>query len=65
MTVISLDAAREKLRRLQPAPHEFTAAAALDRFDAGHAPFADVLQALVAPFQEPPPGRCVQFAQRI
>jgi len=61
MTVISLEAVRERLR---PAPEEFRAAAALDGFDAGHLPFRDVLQALVAPFQDPLPGACARIRRR-
>lgn len=64
MTVISLEAARELRRRLRPAPEESRAAAALDGFDAGRLPFTDVLQALVAPFQDPLPGDCVRIGQR-
>lgn len=64
MTVISLEAAREKRGRLSPAPDEFRAEAALDGFAAGHLPFAHVLQALVAPFQEPLPGACVRIGHR-
>jgi hypothetical protein len=56
MTVISLEAARKLRQRLRPAPEEFRAEAALDGFAAGRLPFTEVLQALVAPFQDPAPG---------
>jgi len=56
MTVISLEAARERRQRLRRAPDEFRAEAAWNGFDAGRLPFSDVLQALVAPFQDPLPG---------
>lgn len=62
MTVISLEAARELRRRLRPAPEEFRAEAALDGFDAGRLPFTEVLQALVAPFQDPAPGKRTRLA---
>jgi len=55
MTVISLEAARELRQRLRRAPEEARAEAALDGFHAGRLPFTEVLQALVAPFQDPPP----------
>ena len=57
MTVISLEAARELRQRLQRRTEEFQAEAALQGFDAGRLPFTEVLQALVAPFQEPAPVR--------
>ncbi|CAN7395179.1 hypothetical protein LJR219_002440 [Phenylobacterium sp. LjRoot219] len=65
MTVISLDAARQKRRRLEPVTEESRAAAALDGFAAGYLPFTDVLQALVAPFQDPLPAECVRIGQRL
>lgn len=64
MTVISLEAARELRQRRRPAPAEYRAEAALNDFDAGRLPFADVLQALVAPFQNPLPAECARIGQR-
>lgn len=63
MTVISLQAARELRQRLRRAPAEYRAEAALDGFDAGRVPFTYVLQALVAPFQDPLPGECARLGQ--